>query len=130
MSTTREHGPASDGPEEDESNPSNTWETSPPGQLPAKRNEQDGLESYERGRAYIRPAPDLGKGRAAIRLGPFEMHADGKGPLGAVSVGVAGSAALIWVSASCQLPLLAIVGLGCLPMVLAGFLILLVLLKS
>jgi hypothetical protein len=117
------------GPEE-EQNPSNTWDTSPPGGVSARQSEQENLEGGERGRAYIRPAPDWGQSKASLRVGPIEFKAGGKGAAAALAVGVVGSAAMIAVTAYVGLPVAVIVTMGVTPMVLAMVMILVGLLRS
>jgi hypothetical protein len=129
VSTTHPGGPPSGRPEREE-NPTNTWDMSPPGGVPARRSERESPEHFERGRAYVRPATDLGEGGGSLRWGSAECKAGGRGAAGAIAVGSVGSAGLVWVTASCGLPLAAIVTMGSMPLVLAVILILVGLLRK
>jgi hypothetical protein len=111
------------------------WEAvKPPKKTVRKRSNLNGHALPVRGtgklRCRVRPAPDIGQGKASLRFGPIEFKADGKGAAGALSVGIVGSAGLVAMTAYCGLPVAAVVTMGTLPMLLAMTLILVSLLRS
>lgn len=102
-----------------------TQDISPPGEVDAGKGEE-----YQRGRAYIRPAPDFGQSKASLRFGQFEFNANGKGAAALLVIGVVGSVVTLGVSAYLSLPIAVVITMGALPVVLASLLILIGMLRS